>query len=357
MRTLYLHIGAHRTGTTYLQTSLHRNRDVLARHGVDTLSDLALWGQGHHNVALSYLNWPLRDVRSTADQYRQLFCARLRDCTQRSTIVSSEFFELFDDAAVDRLRPDLAQFRLVLIYWVRRQPQYLESFFRESFKQGLTESFASWMERRVAAGLGDFHAVARRWTMGLGVDVVRIVIYENLLQERINIFEFFAREILGVPAGQALELPEDALINRSIDKHLMWLLREMNLRHGRAESHVAGISAEYLRMRRRLERIYYSEASFARDAGPAKVIDAETARSIDARFEACNARLLTEFGSSICNPAPGGKLFAAAAPAPAETDPDLASASVEASVLLDLLFRALVADGEAPDAGGGLVPP
>jgi len=350
-KTLYLHIGAHRTGTTYLQTCLHRNRDALAGHGIDTVSDLSLWGQGHHNVAFSYLQWALRDAGLTREQYLERFRTRLKESALGSIIISSEFFELFDDAAVERLRADLGGFGKVVVYGVRNQPQYLESYYRESFKQGLTESFESWMKERVAAGLGDFHAIAHRWVAGLGADAVRIVVYENLLRENLNIFEYFAHRILLVPERQALDLPAERIINGSADRRLLWLLREMNRRHGRPENHVAGIGAQYLRLRRRLERIYDASPSLAAGSESARIIDAAAARSIAAQFEASNARLLAEFGSAICNPTSDGTLFPAPALVLADTDAGIESGRLETSVLLDLLFRALAEDEEGFEPG------
>jgi len=349
MKTLYLHIGAHRTGTTYLQTCLHRNRDALVDHGIDPLADFSVWGQGHHNVAFSYLGWALRDVCWSREEFLKRFRNRIRDSKLTSIVISSEFFELFDDSAVGRLRSDLAGYRKVVIYWVRNQAQYLESYYRESFKQGLTEPFDSWMNQRVAAGMGDFHAVARRWVAGLDADAIHIVIYENLLRENCNIFGYFADRILGVPIS-ALEFPVEAIINPSADGRFLWLLREMNLRYGRSESHVAGIGTQYLRMRRRLEHIFYSNPSFASGAGPAQIIDASVAHDIAARFEASNARLVADFGGAICNPTSDATLFPATNFNSVDAHIGIESGRTATPMLLELLFRALTDVGETPES-------
>jgi hypothetical protein len=342
MRRLYVHIGAHRTGTTYLQNCFHMNASKFAQFGIDALSDLAIWGQGQHNVALAYLGWALRDEPRGPEQYRRMFRERIRRSPLPSVLVSSEFFELFDAAAIRRFRTDIEGLETVVIYSVRNQPDYLKSFYSESFKHANTDEFETWLEERMHAALGDFYAITQRWAGELPAGMVRIVIYDNLLRAQANIFEFFAREVLSLPASASLQLPRQSRINPSTDSGMHWLLREMNLRPGRAESHVEGIGAKYLRMRRRLESAYSALPSRSGEGKRSMRLDPLTVQAIEARFESSNAQLLREFGSCICNPTAGGRLFPERT-REANSDGTL-SQSVGQRELLDLMFAILTAD-------------
>lgn len=341
MKKLYVHIGAHRTGTTYLQKCLHLNAPELARCGIDALPDLALWEQGHHNVAWAYLEWALRDDARTAQQYRLMFRERVRTSPLQSVFVSSEFFELFDDAALRRFQADLDGFEIAIVYSIRNQPDYFKSYYVESLKHSITDEFEVWLEKRMLEGFGDFYAVTRRWSDGLPKSAVRIVIYDNLLHSQTNIFEFFARDVLSLPVTTSLRLPSQNRINKSIDAQLQWLLREMNRRHGTAESHVTGIGARYLRMRRRLERAY-AELSASQKSASSMQLDPLVVRNIEARFEASNALLLREFKSNICNATTGSTLFPEGGPEAAAAGNALEP--VGQRELLDLLFAILIDD-------------
>jgi hypothetical protein len=344
MRTLYLHIGAHKTGTTYLQSALHLNQAALASQGIDTLTDLAVWGQGHHNVAFSYLGWGLRDESRDRDSYRRMICARIKHSPLPSVVLSSEFFELFDDAAILRLRCDLAPVRTVLIYWIRNQPRYLESYYLESHKQGLSEPFQTWLDRRLQTGLGDFCRVVERWSTVLGVDARPVVIYDNLSLAGINIFELFVRDHLQLGSGHACRLPAAALINPSIDCRLLWLLRELNRVHNRPESHAAGISADYLRLRQRLERAYHGNRALSPNACRASVLDAEIASGIEHHYADSNARFLRCFGADIRNPTGEGRLFPAPRLNLPGPDPQGGVQATDIPILRELLRRVLAGE-------------
>ena len=341
MKKLYVHIGAHRTGTTYVQNAVHLNSPEFARHGIDTLTDLAVWGQGQHNVAWSYLGWAVRDDPRTADQYRRMFWERIRSTALDALFLSSEFFELFDDDAIGRFKADTDELDTVIVYAIRNQPDYLRSYYSESLKHAVTDQFEVWLEKRLSEGLGNFYDVTRRWSDGLPGATVRLVLYDDLVRRQANIFAFFAQKILSLPATASLRLPSQNWINRSIDSQLQWLMREMNIRYGSEESHVTGIGTRYLLLRRRLERAY--AAISARDErGSSTQLDPLTVREIEARFDASNGRLLREFAPSICNPMAGGTLFPERAPA--STIRVEALEPIEESQLLDLLFALLSND-------------
>ena len=344
MKTLYLHIGAHKTATTFLQRSLYLNSAQFAEHGIDTLPDLTVAKQGHHNIPFSYMKWPLRAESLSHEQYRAKFLARLHDSKMQSLILSSEYFEVLSREALNSLSADLADFNKVVIYWIRNQTQYLESFYLGTFKGGATASFDEWTKR--APKPGNYFRVLRWWSKDLPVRDIRIVIYDNLALAKADIFEYFAREIMGLPASQELARPEKPRLNEAASARMLWLLIEMNRRYNSSSDQPASGSAEYRRMYTRLEKAFYATASLNKDLTRPRILDAEQEKAIEDKFAAPNEHLIKEFGSRIRNPTPGALLFPKRAAADGAPETSLGPKSIEVPELLDLMYMALSGNPE-----------
>ncbi len=142
-RKLFLHIGNHKTGTTSIQESLHRNRQYLAEQGYSASNrppDGKLYDQTNANNWLSY---------NEADHPEDLSCiiedkdnfTRSLSSTNLNKIVSSENFSWI--TSLDELQ----QFKnsldyyfddISVIVYIRRQDQQAISFKQQIAKsQGL----------------------------------------------------------------------------------------------------------------------------------------------------------------------------------------------------------------------------
>lgn len=154
----FVHIGAPKTGTTYLQQFLHDNRAALRRQGL-LYPEVSLRGYGHHDLAFllagGYPDWATPQPRMLDD-----LAAELDAATQGHAgplLLSSEDFYLFP--APERLREMLADVgvlashRPVIVVYVRRQDDAHVSWYNQTIKaQGHTHSLDECIEASSARG-------------------------------------------------------------------------------------------------------------------------------------------------------------------------------------------------------------
>lgn len=127
---VYLHIGAPKTGTTYLQSMLARNRDALAAHGV---TYPALQGDAHHRAAWDLRGTPpqRKDFRNVEGTWQSLV-EQINSGTG-TALLSSEHFLFAADPDVQRA---LTAFRgeVHVIYTARDLVRQVPAVWQERIK-------------------------------------------------------------------------------------------------------------------------------------------------------------------------------------------------------------------------------
>lgn len=175
-RAVYLHVGAPRTGSSYLHRRLVANREQLTRHGVHVP---VAGGQTAVDDLLERRDCPA-DV---AGQWDQL--ARATRRLDGTAIISND--------ALAGARPEQARRALEsfpgaeahLVYVVRDLARQLPAEWQESLKRGRSWTYARFLERTVerrgAAARHfwrsqDVSDVLRRWTAGLPPEQVHVIV-------------------------------------------------------------------------------------------------------------------------------------------------------------------------------------
>ena len=144
-RTLLLHVGTHKTGTTALQEMLIHNRDGFAAHGI-TIPETGrvyhtpeIYSPGHHGIA-----WDIASA-NPAGLLAQLI-DELHAGGARTAIISSEEFHPLHhrSEAFPALRAALesAGFRTIVVLYLRAQARYAESLFQQHLRDRRNPSFA-----------------------------------------------------------------------------------------------------------------------------------------------------------------------------------------------------------------------
>ncbi len=142
-RTLFVHCGLHKTGTTAVQEVLARRCDALRAHGLLVPRAGSVHGCAHHNIA-----WQIARDRWFDPLYGTLDdVAREIVAFPGNAVLSSECFETLLDRA-DGFAPLLAHpllrgHRKVLLLYVRNQVEYLESLAAELLRHGEGQEIAS----------------------------------------------------------------------------------------------------------------------------------------------------------------------------------------------------------------------
>lgn len=144
MRTLYLHIGIWKTGTTTIQKTLLRNAGLLARHGIhypDISPNHTFLPSAFHPEPENFLVAKSRKLSGKALEawHRQSLAAFERGAAAHEvTIASSEYLLGLPEPAVARLMDYMrARFdRIKVVVYLRDPVDHVSSAINEQVKQG-----------------------------------------------------------------------------------------------------------------------------------------------------------------------------------------------------------------------------
>ncbi|MFZ5964888.1 hypothetical protein ACOXXX_18240 [Thalassococcus sp. BH17M4-6] len=279
MKTLYLHIGRGKTGTTAQQAYLGRNRDALLAAGVDYLlaGDRGR-GVGHQAFAKSFITdmpgimIPARDPAGIREQTAAEICAS----PAPAILLSSENLPLANlgdlrawfDALPVRLRFEV-------IFLVRSQDELAESEYNQMVKlkreTRSVDAYAATMEG------ADYDAECTAWRDRFGADAIHARVYDASAGDAVAQF-LSCLPVSGLPAPDPAG--DAAYANRSVGARALLAARLLN-----------GIEIEG---RESLYRKLFAGFEAAGDL-PAVLLDAAQARAIRADFAESNRRFARSF--------------------------------------------------------------
>jgi hypothetical protein len=156
-KRVFLHVGAPKSGTTFLQTVLWSNRALLKA------DDVLLPGRGlfDHNLAVTALRNP--DPRNKLQRRARATWRRLRqriDAWSGDAIITNEWFVRVDAEQAARGRHDLADTELHIVYTARAFVHQIPAAWQETLKVG-----RGWSMSDFIAGLDDDAAQWSWWTL------------------------------------------------------------------------------------------------------------------------------------------------------------------------------------------------
>lgn len=229
MRTLYLHVGHGKTGSSYLQSAFVKNRAALAAHGLtypeDPSDARALAG----GITIGNGRALIQALRS---RWRAFWLIRRLRRPAGHVLFSSEFLfgALSDAPMVERLEEiarDAGFDRIEILLFIRDPLDHLPSFFQQKVKR---EGFVGGVRRisliypvplRVASLM---RGVEGRAMIGLTV--------RNYSRRR-NALLAVTSDWAGLPED-ALAPPARAVVNRSLTRAELLAQRVINRRFGRS---------------------------------------------------------------------------------------------------------------------------
>lgn len=237
-RRVYLHIGAPKTGTTYVQDRLSRNAKTLAQHGVHfpSRSPLVSPGMFQFRAALDLLGQDWGGDPGHADGNWDALVRRVRR-HKGSVIVSHEILAPAPAEAVARAKAELgAGDDLHVVYGVRDLARQLPAAWQESIKQGRKWTYRGFL-RKVRTGKPWFYrafdvpAVLSTWSAGLPPENVHVVtVPQSGTAGPDELWHRFCRAVSIDPAWA----PEESRrTNPSLGVAEAALIRRLNKRLGR----------------------------------------------------------------------------------------------------------------------------
>lgn len=201
MIDLHFHIGLHKTGTTYLQTGLVRNRAALAARGVHLVDKPTSYPGDHALWLLLRREGPIAFAGTLAA------AAAAKDA--RAMMVSSEQFGLHlrDPEAARSLAAALAPaFRTRVYIWLRRQDTLRESVYSQSVKRVAVGGIRD----KLWYGY-DFDAWLRTIEDAFGRDALTVRLYHDRRRDDV-LSEFLALAGIDLPD---LDRPQEVNVSPS----------------------------------------------------------------------------------------------------------------------------------------------
>jgi hypothetical protein len=181
-KTVYLHIGAHKTGSTSLQHALGRNEDRLSEHGflfpkasrihfAHRRIVFALRGKGHHAVG---------DAPDPGQEMDAIL-AEIEASGASKVVLSCEGLFGLDRKSVRFLRDRLGKFDPKIVVYIRRQDNLLLSLYNQWVKTARNQFYISFEDvlRDPRRYVDDYRRYLDRWSSAFGRDNVLVRCYEQ----------------------------------------------------------------------------------------------------------------------------------------------------------------------------------
>jgi hypothetical protein len=236
-RRVFLHVGAPKTGTTYVQDRLSLNARTLADHDVHFPSRMPRVNAGlfHFRAALDLLD---QDWGGPPGHAQGSWDALVRRARRRSgtVIVSHEILAPAPADAIVRAKRDLAGSEIHVVYSARDLARQIPAAWQESVKQGRKWTYRRYLDR-IEHGKPWFYrafdlpSVLSAWGAGLDPAHVHVVTVPPAGAPADELWLRFCR-VLGIDPAWA---PRDSdRVNESLGVAETQVIRQLNRRMDRA---------------------------------------------------------------------------------------------------------------------------
>ncbi len=233
---VFVHIGAPKTGTTYLQRVLAANRDQLAQQGV--LYPRA--GEAHHQAAWGLRPESARGLDSTEFRgHWDELVAQVRAWQGHTVVISSEMFVFFDETLAAQVLGAFGDAEVHVVYSARDLLRQVPAVWQEQVKNQRTQSYGAFVldllgprSQRMARHFWraqDAPRALARWSQGLPPARVHVVTAPPRGAAPTLLWDRFA-EAIGIDGGAYdAAMP---VANPSLGVASTEVLRRYNERYG-----------------------------------------------------------------------------------------------------------------------------
>jgi len=222
MKKLYIHIGPHKTGSTYIQKSLFENRTRLLEGGLD-YPDLLVGPQwGHHKL--------VEAIKRREQDVVQQFV----DSLSQKSLISSENFENLHQNDINFLATFLSDFEVEVIFVKRSFSDLIISNWQESVKHGSEKTWSFFILEQVLRPFSSIilnqSATIDKWRTV--TELIHIINYDLVMKDNEDLLVRLLQNIDVNP----IEFPSNrASINASlnyIDVEIIRILNSIHRRNG-----------------------------------------------------------------------------------------------------------------------------
>lgn len=227
MSKIILHMGTHKTATTYLQQVLAANRPLLGGHNIvyPTVGRFA----GHHMLLSEWLPMQAGYIPDQGTQGVWDYLTETYADSDKTVVLSSEEFTRAYPKRVDMadLRARLSGFDQVqIICFLRDQQSFLQSIYLEISKdrapQPLHEMLDIAKTDHTADGLWlDYNLLYDHFRTGFDAPEITLIPFGQAVHHPRGILGCFL-ELIGCNADKNAFLEQDLTVNKSSEPLAMW---------------------------------------------------------------------------------------------------------------------------------------
>ena len=238
-RAVYLHIGAPKTGTTYVQDRLELNARSLGKHDVHfPTRPLVSPGLFHFRAALDLLG---QDWGGHPGHAEGAWDALVKRVARRSgtVVISHELLAPAEPEQVARALDDLTGSEVHVVYSARDLARQVPAAWQESIKQGRKWSYRSFLDRMEAERpwfyrAFDLPSVLGTWGASLPPERVHVVTVPHTRPEPGGVDHLWLRMCRAFGIDPAWAPRESDRTNRSLGVAETQVVRRLNRRIERA---------------------------------------------------------------------------------------------------------------------------
>jgi hypothetical protein len=291
-----IHIGPHKTGTTYLQHAFTNLSPALAARGIMYPDQ---WGQefGHHDLATKILN---NEIHSLLGPFKELHHSRLD-----TVLLSSETFSWLDVAGIRRLRALLGDAPAIVVFYCRRWSELVPSEWGQQVRHGSSVTLPGFAFGHLvdpwASSLINFHNVLDRFAAVFGVASVRIASYNGVTDAGDDLLNHFCRHFLSwqTPPPQTLGRINDSL--DMVDHEIIRALNALERTHFDASGKI--LTLDYLAAKAELPIQWLSDQAMQYNIESIRIDDTSP------MLATLHANILAQYRGCQVEPFPAEGLF------------------------------------------------
>lgn len=191
-KTIYIHIGPHKTGTTTIQNGLKNNEAILRARGV-LVPKAGKKIAAHHNLAWELLGNKAFD-RSDGT-WEDLLNEIEGSEDINKVILTSEAFSAFGMDEIEAIKKHLNAYQIKIIIYLRRQDQALQSLWVQQVRsisvKPIIPSFVDWLEKNDYKTYNtDHYTLINMWENVLSKKAITLVPFTHETVGK-SLFEYF----------------------------------------------------------------------------------------------------------------------------------------------------------------------
>ena len=289
-RILVLHVGPHKTGTTYIQKRLVEDRELLhdrLRLVYPRTGQTFLFG--HHALVPLF-----REAAGGSAVLRELN-EELRH--SRGALLSSERFSRLESADFVRVREHFADCDIRVVVYLRVRSELLVSRWAESIKHGADHGFPEYLAKALAAPYA-----SPVINQGKLLDTIASVFGRSSLQILIyrhdgDLYAEFVEHVLGSDSFAAASGGRHETVNETLPIHVTECLRLLNnmARHDGVpdRTYVPGRFMEHYGRGELAAELDLLRRAFDRKASVMSIAN------VDALFETLDREVMSTYGANV----------------------------------------------------------